>query len=76
MIICPICKKGNIQLFDSSDTMKTLVCDNCSKIINAKIGSNGKVIELTAAGVGIFASIAAILEFLGIDDIDELFDVF
>lgn len=75
-MICPMCKKGNMQLFSSSDTMKTLVCDNCSKIIDAKIGSNGGVIELIAPGFGIFASLAVILDFLGIEDIDELLEMF
>lgn len=75
-MICPACKKGNLQPFSSSDTMKTLVCDDCSKIINVKIGSNGEVIELIAAGVGIFAGVAAILNFLGIDNISELSDMF
>jgi len=56
--------------------MKTLVCDNCSKIIDAKIGSNGGVIELIAPGFGIFASLAVILDFLGIEDIDELLEMF
>jgi len=68
---CPICKRGALKKFDSSPTLTTLTCSNCSRLIQIKT-SAGKVIEVLVPGLGLFASVVTILGFLEIENMEKL----
>lgn len=74
-VICPACKKGHLAPFDVTATSVILTCDNCSVITTAKT-KGGELVELALPGVAVVVGTYAILEFLGLEDPDELMDLF
>lgn len=73
---CPACKKGKLQIFESTSTLKTLVCSQCSKTIFVKttFGKIKEVSEVVVPGVLMIGAAIPILEFFGIEDMHDLID--
>lgn len=71
---CPACKKGALTVFDRDASSITLTCSACNKITMAKT-QFGKIVEVAVPGLAIASSSIAILEFLGVTDLEDLLDV-
>lgn len=71
---CPICKRGNLERVDSSPALSTLSCKSCGRLITVKLTAN-RGVELLVPGLGVLASAATVLPFLGIKDFDDLLDL-
>ena len=70
---CPYCSSVELSTFESTATMKTLICQACKKSVVVKTGM-GQVLEVAAPGLGVVTGAAAILAFFNIHNINELLD--
>ena len=70
---CPACKKAGLEKFDESPSSVTMTCPACSKVVVAKT-KFGKVVEVVVPGVTVVAGAAAVLDYLGIYDLEDLLE--